>query len=150
MKECFKCHRVLPLDEFYKHPRMADGHLNKCKECNKRDVHENYYRRHAQYAEYERERYQQENRRQYTIAQARLRNIRNPQKRKARTALGNAIRDGRIKREPCQFCGDPKSEAHHRDYSKPLDVVWACFKCHREQFHGQTVMSSFDACSSQA
>lgn len=41
-KVCFKCGRELPLSFFYKHPRMGDGHLNKCKECTKKDVSRNY------------------------------------------------------------------------------------------------------------
>ena len=37
-KKCFKCLRMLPLDAFYKHAAMANGHLNKCKECTKKDA----------------------------------------------------------------------------------------------------------------
>ena len=36
-KECFKCHKVFNLRMFYRHPRMADSHLNKCKDCTKID-----------------------------------------------------------------------------------------------------------------
>lgn len=43
-KRCFKCGLLLPLTEFYAHPEMGDGHLNKCKKCTKKDVREYYMR----------------------------------------------------------------------------------------------------------
>ena len=57
----------------------------------------------------------------------RLHRERYPDKYRARTAVGNAVRDGRLTREPCEACGTTERvEAHHDDYSKPLEVRWLC------------------------
>lgn len=40
-KICFKCNKEKPLSDYYKHPRMGDGHLNKCKSCTKSDTKAN-------------------------------------------------------------------------------------------------------------
>lgn len=41
-KICFKCNLEKKLEDFYKHPQMPDGRVNKCKECNKKDIRDNY------------------------------------------------------------------------------------------------------------
>jgi hypothetical protein len=61
---------------------------------------------------------------------------RNPEKTKARNAVSNAIRDGRIKREPCLFCDNPQTHGHHHDYSLPLVVTWLC-RDHHWLVHGR-------------
>lgn len=38
LKTCFKCLEEKPLGAFYPHPKMADGHLNKCKKCTRTDA----------------------------------------------------------------------------------------------------------------
>ena len=35
MKKCFKCGKEKPLSEYYKHPKMGDGHLGNAKNVRK-------------------------------------------------------------------------------------------------------------------
>ena len=55
-----------------------------------------------------------------------------PDRTTARYATNNAIRDGRLAKMPCFMCGCEQVEAHHADYSAPLDVVWLCVTHHKE------------------
>lgn len=143
MKTCFKCDRELPLDAFYKHPMMADGRLGKCKECTKADVRANYKAKRPYYIAYERARanlpHRVDQRRRYArtpaaresaIFRKRRYIASNPEKRAAHVQLGNALRDGKLVRQPCESCGAERAHAHHDDYSKPLDVRWLCPPCH--------------------
>ena len=60
-----------------------------------------------------------------------------PERVKARKKVAHALLVGRIKKKPCQNCGDPKVFAHHHDYSKPLEVEWLCRQCHRAEHNGK-------------
>lgn len=140
VKTCFKCGVSQPITEFYKHPMMADGHLNKCKTCTKRDVKDRYRDtiedRHA----YERKRNSTPERKAKLRVAHRRYQKRHPVRSRAHAKVAYALRAGHLERKPCEVCGDPKVQAHHHDYDKPLDVRWLCFACHRKE-HGQVTTS---------
>lgn len=148
-KTCFKCGHRRPIGDFYKHKMMADGHLNKCKECTKQDTKENrdakieYYKRYdawrfkndpkvkARHAIYR----MTENYAKSSSASKDRWINRNPEARAAHVILNNAVRDGRIEKpDLCSCCGmftpSRMLHGHHHDYTKPLDVTWLCVFCH--------------------
>jgi hypothetical protein len=49
----------------------------------------------------------------------------------ARKRVYMAVRSGKLKRSPC-YCGEVQVEGHHKDYSKPLEVIWLCKKHHSQ------------------
>lgn len=51
-------------------------------------------------------------------------------KKAAHSAVSAARRGGSLIPKPCERCGVAKVDAHHDDYSKPLDVRWLCRACH--------------------
>ncbi|HDR9048793.1 TPA: hypothetical protein QDA94_003025 [Burkholderia vietnamiensis] len=74
-----------------------------------------YQRRKAYYAGY------------WTDRQA---NPEHVQKRAARRKVATEIEAGRLLRRPCEVCGAEKADAHHDDYSKPLEIQWLCHSHH--------------------
>jgi hypothetical protein len=144
MKQCKDCGKTLSLDSFYVHKEMADGHLNKCKTCVKSRMNRHRESSLEAAREYDRQRadlphrvelrkaYQQTDRYRQSSSEGKKRYAaRNPEKRRAQSLVAYQIRLGNITRQPCQVCGEAKSEAHHEDYSSPLDVMWLCDTHHK-------------------
>ena len=147
-KKCFKCQAIKPLEDFYKHPQMADGRVNKCKECNKKDVRENRADKAEYYRDYDKSRAMLENRVAARLAyqktaagkiaiskaEKKYRN-RFPIKYAAHRLVGNYRRDGKLIAQPCEECGSTyRIHAHHDDYAYPIDVRWLC-AAHHSQWH---------------
>lgn len=49
----------------------------------------------------------------------------NPLKVRAYRLVFCALRNGSLEKKKC-FCGNENVQAHHDDYTKPLDVRWLC------------------------
>lgn len=145
-KGCSRCMERLSVDYFYQQPASADGYMHICKDCHKSAVRARRVERLDYYREYDRKRADKPHRvrarREYVQTDAgkearrkatRSYRERNPMRKAAHHAVGNAIRDGKLVRQPCEVCqSTDRIHAHHDDYTKPLDVRWLCEPCHKE------------------
>ncbi len=140
-KRCIACGEICPFSEFYRHPQMGDGTLNKCNACCRRHANERRSLKRDYVMEYDRQRFQTPERKAKVLQSQRRRREKHPEKRIAYQLVSKGLKNGTLVKLPCEACGDPNTQAHHHDYSKPLDVRWLCFKHHREIGHGQTVLA---------
>lgn len=147
MKVCRTCNLEKELGDFYKHSKMADGHLNKCIQCVKERVKTHrVLNRDKIIAEAKkranepnriasRKKYQQSEKGKLAHKKAMISyKERYPMKRASHIIVGNALRNGKlVKHDSCSECGSStKIEGHHDDYTKPLELRWLCEKCHKE------------------
>lgn len=105
-KKCYKCKESKHNNQFYKNSSKHDGYQSLCKACSRvRDKTRLPYLRRVVTAYY----------------------VKYPERGRAHTLVFNALKKGVLKKEECKVCGSKTNvEGHHKDYSKPLDVVWLC------------------------
>ena len=105
-KRCRICKEEKLISEFYKDMSRWDALSMRCKKCDSR-------RREA-----------------YRVKAGLVEEV----KVEARRQLRLAVRQGKIKKLPCEVCGHEKSQGHHPDYSKPLEAIWLC-QVHHQKKH---------------
>lgn len=127
---CKRCGKELPEKPIGKgRPRVY------CQQCvieRRSEYFRNWYESKGntrnRYGNYQRTEAQREAIRQW--------NRNNPEKRYAHSQVALALRRGDMKNPGrCSRCGKYTHylDAHHEDYSKPLDVEWLCLSCHRQK-----------------
>ena len=129
MKTCFKCKETKTTDDFYKHKRMLDGLLGKCKQCAKTDSTRHRNNNIEEVRAYDRARGGRR-----TAEDLQIYRKATPIANRAHALVGSALKRGSLDRMPCEICGNPQVHAHHDDYAMPLNVRWLC-PMHHHQWH---------------
>ena len=131
-KKCFKCGEIKELDMFYTHREMADGHINKCIECTKKDVLAYRGGNIDKIRIKDRERAKLPRRRHFSRLNVKRWEEANPLAHAAHLLLKRAVKTKVIlKPTKCSLCGAESClHGHHDDYLKPLEVEWLCAVCH--------------------
>lgn len=139
---CKTCLVELPVTAFY------TSNKGRCMECVKAAVRENRLAKLAYYRSYDRQRasaphrvalraaYRETDafRLSHAVASKKW-DVANAIRKRAATAVSNAMRDGKLERQPCFLCG-ANAQAHHPDYAAPLAVTWLC-SLHHSQLHAE-------------
>lgn len=140
-KTCKRCGAMKPLIDFRTHAEMKSGYLNVCLVCESKAAAARY-RKNVEHAREVGKRYQASEAGRAARERKYERNKREVMhKLRARRTVNNHILNGRICRQPCEICGETKTDAHHDDYTKPLDVRWLCRRHHLEH-HGKETYAS--------
>ena len=131
MKYCPKCKNQKSNGEFYNSPKRSDGLRAYCKKCSRIINIEN--------SEYCKNRFRERYKNESGFKEKILTNIKfNKEKNRARDAVKKAIASGKIIRMPCNICSSiSRTEAHHKDYSKKLEIVWLCSAHHKAVHIGE-------------
>lgn len=123
---CNTCRQELPVTAFEPRPGVPRGYCGSCRPCRVK-------RRRNDPAQVARKHHRDRSRHKKPGPTPIERN-------RARWRVRNHRVQGNIVRP--EFCSECKRlckpEAHHEDYSRPLDVVWLCRACHAKRHRKYT------------
>lgn len=126
MTVCRKCGEEKPVTGFYPRNKV-------CKECTKKRVSE-YQKGAGKHIHNKACReYNKSEKGKVALSKAKNNYLESHRPRqRARWAVKRAVKAGKLYRpSSCQSCGrECHPDAHHCDYSKPVDVMWLCKACH--------------------
>src|SRR5262245_9698856 len=113
MKFCKACGRSRPLSDFecFWVKECGPYYHTLCRECRSR-VKECPEKRRIRTLRWQRE---------------------NRAKKNAHLKVYRAVKTGKLKRLPCERCGDENVQAHHERYDRPLEIMWLCGKHHAQR-----------------
>ena len=126
-RRCCVCKEVKSEKDFYLSTKY--GRQAQCKPCQKQSQRKHKQENAELYRHYSREHYRR-NKQQYKERDRRY----SKNKANAVSAVSYAVKKGRLTRQPCEECGAEKTDAHHDDYAKPLEVRWLC-RSHHTKWH---------------
>lgn len=147
-KVCTSCAESKPIDDFYFHRRKNRNpyRVSVCKACH-HQMTQAWRSKHVDAARTSNRNYAERNADKIAAKSRRQRELipeivagwkeryrqNNPQKIRAKNIVSAAKASGKLVPGNCADCGNLKTEAHHEDYSKPLEVIWLCHRCHMKR-----------------
>lgn len=122
-KECNRCKKNLNISNFT-YEKSHNGYRYVCRKCDAKRAKEYFERTNTQRRESLRANWRR------ATANAMEKH---PEKWEARRLTRLAVLKGELEQGVCEVCGVEETQAHHDDYSKPLNVRWLCKKHHYEE-----------------
>ena len=131
-KQCTRCKKYKLYNKFNKSKAFNDGLSYRCRVCTKELFREKNWSK-EKIERYEKKEAKKKERNKRILKCQKIYKEQNPEKIRCHRIVAKAVKDGTlIKLEYCEICNKTNCTiyGHHDAYSKPLDVVWCCYRCH--------------------
>lgn len=130
-KYCRICDNIKTYDEFSKNKSNTIGVSAYCSICMSK-ISKEYRINNPDSVKKSKQKYNKKSYNKKYHAEYRKKWLsKNKKRHEAHKIITALLRCGKIITHPCLKCGNEKVDAHHNDYSKPLEIIWLCRRHHK-------------------